>query len=237
VGICNWGLVLGRTQTNLNWYTMAGAPEPDPKEWQHDVMLPSGEVYDPDAARAIRSVLGEDLLMKPVEMSPGVMQDLADRGLIVRMRPGAHELHVQPGETRAEPIYVPADGFGPHKLITVTVNREGFAGFGTHPDNEEFLLIGNPETKPMYLAVALCLREELEEKVRTGRLHAADLVLLRCRYNDPEVSFFVMLRDVPHGEAIVEAELPPATFYVTESRDLPLDLVEMRKYRLTVARP
>ena len=43
-----------------------------------------------------------------------------------------------------------------------------------------------------------------------------------------------MVKDVPHGEAIVEADLPPATFYVTESRDLPLDVVEMRKYRLKV---
>ena len=87
-----------------------------------------------------------------------------------------------------------------------------YAGFGTHPDNEEFLLIGDPGTKPLYLAVALCMRREFEEKVRTGRLEARDLVLLRCRYNDPEVSFFVI------------------------RRDLPLDILETRKYRLKVNR-
>ena len=116
------------------------------------------------------------------------------------------------------------------------MNRAEFAGFATHPDNEEFLLIGNPDTKPMYLAVALSMREEFEEKVKTGTLTPEDLILLRCKYNDPEVSFFVMLKDVPHGEAIVEADLPPATFYVTESRDLLLDVIEMRKYRLKVGR-
>ena len=39
----------------------------------------------------------------------------------------------QPGETLAESIYETADGYGPHKLIDVTVNRAEFATFGTIP--------------------------------------------------------------------------------------------------------
>ena len=88
----------------------------------------------------------------------------------------------------------------------------------------------------MYLAVALCMREEFEHKVKTGRLTAADFVMIECRYNDPETSFFVMLADVPHGEAIIPAAGKPApSFYVTESRDLPLDVIDLRKHRLRVA--
>ena len=89
----------------------------------------------------------------------------------------------------------------------------------------------------MYLAVALCMREEFNDKVATGRLTAADFVMIECRYNDPETSFFVMRAGVPHGEAIVPAPGKPApSFYVTESRDLPLDIIDLRKYRLRVAR-
>ena len=237
IGIYNWGLILGRTQTNLSWDTMRGEPNPNPEVWQHDVLFPDGGAYNPEEIVAIRTQVGVDIEMTPVEMTPQIMQQLEERGFIVRLRPGAHELAVKPGETLGKSMYESANEFGPHKLLAVTVNREGFAGFGTHPDNEEFLLIGDPDTKPMYLAIGLCLRDEFEEKTRTGCLDREDLVLLRCRYNDPEVSFFVMRRDVPHGEAIVEADLPPASFYVTESRDLPLYLVEMRKYRLKVGRP
>ncbi|MDD9989429.1 MAG: hypothetical protein OXQ31_24395 [Spirochaetaceae bacterium] len=44
-----------------------------------------------------------------------------------------------------------------------------------------------------------------------------------------------MLADVPHGEAIVPAAGNPApSFYVSESRDLPLDVIDLRKYRLRV---
>ena len=235
IAVYNWGLVNGRTQTNLSWETMSGTPDPDPEVWQHDVMYPDGRLYDPAEAAVIRAVTGEDLVLEPVDMTPETMSYLEERNLIIRLRPGAHELDALEGETLDLPIYESAEEFGPHKLIAVTVNREGFAGFATHPDNEEFLLIGDPNTKPMYLAVALCMREDFEEKVRTGSLHPEDLVLLRCRYNDPQVSFFVMMKDVPHGETVTEADLPPASFYVTESRDLPLDLVEMRKYRLKVA--
>ena len=62
---------------------------------------------------------------------------------------------------------------------------------------------------------------------------ACKLVMIERHYNDPKASFFVMLADVPHGEAMVPvAGKPVPSFYVTESRDLPLDV---RKYRLRLA--
>ena len=172
-------------------------------------MRPDGELFDPAEAAVLRAHAGQDLALEPVPMTPKLMAHLEELGLIIRLRPGGHDLAAQPGETLGESIYESADRYGRHKLIAVTVNRAEFAAFGTHLDNEEFLLIGNPDSQPMYLAVARCLRPEFEDKVKTGRLTAADLVLIECRYNDPEVSFFVMLADVPHGEAIVPAAGKP----------------------------
>ena len=40
-------------------------------------------------------------------------------------------------------------------------------------------------TPALTLAVALCMRPEFEEKVKTVRLLAANFVLIECRYNDP----------------------------------------------------
>lgn len=237
VGSYQWGLAAGRTQTYLHWYTRY-SPEPGPPEprlWLHDVMRRDGSLHDPAEAALLRAHAGEDLALEPVPMTAELMAGLEARGLIIRLRPGAHDLAAQPGETRGESIYESAGRYGPHKLIAVTVNRAGFAAFGTHPDNEEFLLLGDPDSQPLYLAVALCMRDEFEEKVKRGRLTAADLVLIECRYNDPEVSFFVMRAGVPHGEAVAPAAGKPApSFYVTESRDLPLDLLDLRKYRLNV---
>ena len=235
--VYQWGLVAGRTQTWLHWYTRySPEPGPEPRLWLHDVIRPDGSLFDPAEAAALREHAGEELALEPMPMTAELMAHLEELGLIIRLRPGGHDLAAQPGETLGESIYETANHYGPHKLIAVTVNRAEFAAFGTHPGNEEFLLIGNPDSQPMYLAVALCMREELEEKVRTGRLTAADFVMIECRYNDPGTSFFVMRADVPHGEAIVPvAGKPPPSFYVTESRDLPLNVIDLRKYRLGVA--
>lgn len=116
----------------------------------------------------------------------------------------------------------------------MTVNRTAFASFGAHADNEEFLLIGDPHTKPMYLAIALCTAEELNQRIAHGTVSAADFVCLHIRYNDPEVSFFTMLKGVPHGEAIVDAPGAPPTFYVTEPANMGIELTPFGDYELRV---
>ncbi|MDR1965801.1 MAG: hypothetical protein LBQ36_03750 [Synergistaceae bacterium] len=172
--------------------------------------------------------------LRPVEMTERVMEDLERRGLIIRLCPNHDELDAPRGQTVWKLLYEPKEGYGPHRLISVTVNREEFAGFGTHPDNEEFWLIGDSDTQPMYLAIALVSREELDAKISDHTLSPGDFITLRVKYNDPAVSFFVMLEGVPHGEAILDRGKRPPTFYVTESRDLPLPLTDMGDYKLEV---
>jgi len=45
VGMFNWGLIYGKTQTNLNWDTMTGNPNANPKEWQCDLFYTDGTPY------------------------------------------------------------------------------------------------------------------------------------------------------------------------------------------------
>ena len=170
VGVYQWGLVAGRTQTWLHWYTRySPEPEGEPRLWLHDVIRPDGSLFDPAEADALREHAGQDLALEPVPMTAQLMAHLEELGLIIRLRPGGHDLAAQPGETLDESIYETADRYGPHKLIAVTVNRAEFAAFGTHPDNEEFLLLANPDSQLMYLAVALCLRDEFKQAGRARR--------------------------------------------------------------------
>lgn len=56
IGCWQWGMIVGKTQTNLSWKTMnGGVPEPDPQLWQHDLLYPDGTPYDPEEIRMIRS--------------------------------------------------------------------------------------------------------------------------------------------------------------------------------------
>lgn len=174
------------------------------------------------------------LRLTPWEMTESLMQELEDEGLITRLCPGGHDGPVDEGETIGADLYEPTEGYGPHKLIVVLVNREGFPGFATHPAHEEFWLVGRENRDPMYIVIGTCKREVMEEKVRTGTLREEDFVLLRARYNDPGVSFFVMNPGIPHGEGIIRQGKGPASFYVTESRDLPLDILDLGEYCLDI---
>ncbi|MBR2257982.1 MAG: hypothetical protein IJ899_11790 [Blautia sp.] len=176
----------------------------------------------------------KQLMISPVEMTREVMMDLEARGLIIRLCPNHEQFDAPKGETTWQLMYEPKEDYGPHRLISIRVNREAFAGFGTNPDNEEFWCIGDADTQPMYLAIALIDKETLNDRIQSDTLSESDFVMLRVRYNDPEVSFFVMRAEVPHGEAIVDHGRPPAAFYVTENRDLPLELTDFGNYNLTV---
>jgi hypothetical protein len=172
--------------------------------------------------------------LKPVKMTPALMQKLENRKLIIRLCPKHHELPAKKGKTLGKSIYESDVRRGPHKLITVTVNCSVFGAFGSHPDNEEFLLIGDPATKPLYLVVSLFGKKDLVRKVKEGRLSAKDFVCLRVKYNDAAVSFFTMLADVPHAEAVADTTGRPASFYVTEPRDIGFEPLKLAGYELRV---
>ena len=173
---------------------------------------------------------------KPVRMTPEVMKSLEEQGLIYRLCPHHDDLDVGPGEGNFETIYASDPQYGPHKLITVTVDRPAFSTFGHHPDREEFWFIGDPTTKPLYLAIGKIPPEEFMKKSAAGTLTADDFIVLEAVNNNPEVSFFIMNANVLHGEAAADCEGQPSTFYVTESRDLPLHFVDWKDNELTIGK-
>lgn len=169
------------------------------------------------------------------EMTKELMTKMEEEGLIIRLAPHHHDIETPYGNTWFEDLYEGEEGYGPHRLIALTVNRENFPGFGTHPDQEEFWLIGDNEAKPMYILVARMPLAEFQKKVREKTLTKEDFYLLKAKYNDPEVSFFVMKKEIPHGEGIFDKEGINPSFYVTESRRLPLDLCDMDGYEIELA--
>lgn len=62
IGIWQWGLVQGRTQTHLNWSTMGenGVPDAYPALWQHDMLYPDGTPYDPAEVALMRRLTGAE---------------------------------------------------------------------------------------------------------------------------------------------------------------------------------
>jgi hypothetical protein len=163
------------------------------------------------------------LQLEPVEMTPDVMQEMEDAGLIIRLAPGRLAPPVNLDEPAPTNVYITKPEYGPHKLIACALNTtDAIRNFNYHPDHEEFLLIGHPDSRPAYLVVSRLLTPEFEAKARAGTLSPADFIALRMKFNDAQVSFFTMKPFVPHGEVTVPGSGEPATFFVTESSGLPV---------------
>lgn len=168
-------------------------------------------------------------------MNNNIMSYLEEKGLIIRLLPSkeAHRLPVKKNEGKGGHLYKSDVIHGGHSLVNVAIDNNTFSSFGTHPDNEEFLLLGGINEKKLYLLIALLKNDEFQNKIDSGTLSSDDFVCLECVFNDPNLSFFVMLKDVPHGECAL-GEGRPTTFYVTEGSNLSLDIINMGNYEFCV---
>ena len=175
------------------------------------------------------------MILNAVEMTKEIMIDLDRRGLIIRLAPDCHRPEVKENESTGITIYSSNPVFGGHKLISIAIGNDYLGNFGIHKDNEEFLLIGSNEDKPLYLVISYLNVEDLTKKVEEDSVSPDDFICLKCRFNDPEVSYFTMLKNVPHGEASVLGPGRPSKFYVTEPTDLTLEKIDLSKYNITIS--
>ena len=176
-------------------------------------------------------MIGKEILkIKCVEMTVAIMKELESKGLIIRLCPSNHRLSVEKGEGKGNYIYESDKKFGGHSLINVSIDNMYFDSFGSHPDNEEIIFLGGENEKQMYLLIALFDNEEFFKRVNSKTISSNDFVCLKVKYNDPYVSFFTMLKNIPHGEAVKEENRLPATFYVTEPSEMPLIKSDLKDY-------
>ncbi|MDR0362667.1 MAG: hypothetical protein LBJ46_08315 [Planctomycetota bacterium] len=163
---------------------------------------------------------GQSLIVQAAEMNRETMSALEGKGLIHRIAPGKDVAGPVDGTNLGRPIYETDGRFGGHKLIVATIGATTLRHFGYHEEGEDVWLLGLDSWRPLYFVFATCLVDEFREKVRAGALAETNLVCLRARYNDPEASFYVVNKHVPHGEFVVPTAEPAPSFYVTESAGL-----------------
>jgi hypothetical protein len=168
------------------------------------------------------------LTIKVEQMNEQNMQHLESLGLIERLMPSReiHRLKVAPGEGRGQKIYESDTVYGSHSLYRCTIDYPDFRKFAIHPDNEEFLLLGGIDEKDLLLLIAFDTFDVFMSKYNNQQLESKDFICLKCVFNDPRLSFFVMKKNVPHGEATIGSGRP-STFYVTEGSKLPLQEIPL----------
>lgn len=174
------------------------------------------------------------LVIKPIKATESLMDFLEGKKVITRICPGHDQLTVLKGESRCETVYSTNPQFGPHKLISVTINTAEPRNFMYHSDKEDFMLVDKPGKTELILTVSLCHKDELLQKIEANTLSADDFVSVICEANNPYLSFFTMNPYYPHVETSrIPSESPPS-FYVGEPRDLDENLIDFKSYQLVI---
>lgn len=169
-----------------------------------------------------------------VDMNEELMNRLELMGVIEGIQPGKHRLIVPKGTSKHRSIYESDDRFGGHKLITVSVNKRGPLKFIYHNDNEDFILMDQLEREPLILTVALKPIEELKSLIEKSNLSVEDFVAIRCKTNQPYMSYFTMKKGFAHSENVINEGDDYPSFYVTESKELDECIVDLVGYKIDI---
>lgn len=175
-----------------------------------------------------------NLRLKATKATEEIMQMLEDIGIITRLKPGAHDLNVQYKESRHKSLYESDSRFGPHKLITVTINDDQINHLIYHNDNEDFMILDGHDKEALILTICLLDQRILTEKINNQSLSEKDFIALDIEANNPFISFFTMHKGYAHVETCGRVSDRPPSFYVTESRDLDENIVDFKPYKLSI---
>lgn len=144
------------------------------------------------------------------------MEKLEALGVITRLAPGRQRIKAKMGQSVHQSLYE-SQNYGPHKIITVTINKKTIDHLIYHNDPEEFWII-DQQSEALVIVFSLLSADQFKEKI--NHISASDLIALIMPKNDPELSFFIMHKRFPHMECVLKETLEPPSFFVTECRDI-----------------
>ncbi|RKP48935.1 hypothetical protein D7Z26_21505 [Cohnella endophytica] len=175
-------------------------------------------------------MISTSIRLKPEPITLALLEQLQAEGLIRLFNPTERTIQALPGENAVESLYESPEEYGPHKLIAVGVNKYKVR-LGTHPDHEEFLIPahGN-EVKPVYLLICRLRKEEALASDRQGTLKTEDFTCLSLYPAPRGAEMFTMLAGTLHCEFTIPGDKAIGPFYVTESRDLPIEWIDLNRH-------
>ncbi len=179
-----------------------------------------------------------ELLLKPIEATEELFVGLESQGIITRICPGHDVISLKEGESDYKEVYHTAAQFGSHKLIAVTINNSQPVKFVYHSEREDFLLIDHVESEILILTISKLKYDALQMKIDNKTLIKDDFISIKCKKNDPFLSFFTMNPYFAHTETClkeshIEVGKPPS-FYVTEPLNIDEKAIDFGDYQLRI---
>ncbi len=175
------------------------------------------------------------ITLKPVKSSTKVFKYLEKKGLISVLKPTDKALKTRTKTGTVDILYTSNKKFGSHRLMCIG-KRTKKVQLCYHFDNEDFMFInpGNIDYQKLYLVFALDKIDVFSKKLSKNLLSSKDFVAVEIVYNDPNLSFFTMLKKTVHCEVVKDEDKQHPVFFVTESSDLKNNKIKHKDLTITV---
>jgi len=175
------------------------------------------------------------ITLKPVKSSAKVVKYLEKKGLISVLKPTDKALKTRTKTGTVDILYTSNKRFGSHRLMCIG-KRTKKVQLCYHFDNEDFIFInpGNIDYQKLYLIFALDKIDVFSKKLSKNLLSSKDFVAVEIVYNDPNLSFFTMLKKTVHCEVVKDEDKQHPVFFVTESSDLKNNKIKHKDLTITV---
>jgi hypothetical protein len=159
----------------------------------------------------------KEIILKPVAANVELFKNLEKRKLIKLLRPAGKTIETRTKTGAVSVFYKSRAEFGTHALMCVGKRTEDIR-LSYHDDNEDFILI-NParmKFKKLYLILSLLKKSAFLKKFLSGMLAPKDLIAVTLKFDNPELSFFTMLKGTVHCEVTDGSKGQHPVFFVSE---------------------
>jgi hypothetical protein len=175
------------------------------------------------------------ITLKPVKSSIKVFNYLEKKGFVARLKPTRKTIDTRTKTGAVDILYTSNKNFGAHRLMCIG-KRNKKVQMTYHLDNEDLIFLNpyNDDYQKLYIVFALDKIDFFNKKLSKNLLTNKDFIAVEIVFNDPNLSFFTILKKTVHCEVVKDENKQHPIFFVAESSKLKNNKIKHKNLKIVV---
>lgn len=164
----------------------------------------------------------QNITLKPQKSTKQLFDLLEKKKLIKTFKPTKKTVTTTKRNGCVDILYTSRKSFGAHRFMCIGKKNKKVQ-LCYHLDNEDLFFLNpqNSEYAKLYLVFSLDKIKTFSKKLKEESLKDKDFITVEVCFNDPNLSFFSVLKGTVHCEIVDEQDLRQhPVFFVSESSEL-----------------
>jgi hypothetical protein len=178
----------------------------------------------------------KEIILKPKKASVNLFLELEKFKLIKLIRPARKTIETKTKTGAASRLYTSCTNSGTYTLMSVGKRTQDIK-LSCHDDNEDFLLI-NPlglKFKKLYLIVSYLKKTDFLKKLAAGKISSKNFAAIELEFDNPQLSFFIMLKNTVHCEITDASKGQHPVFFVAEPSQIKDDKIKTKGFNIRLS--